>query len=69
MFGNFTYGLGEDAFLEGLYEDRFYVDDVEEWELNQLTLDREYDREYDEEYDEEPEDEAVYDPDLDAELV
>lgn len=44
--------------LESQYEDRYYVDDAEEFERNQLALDRDYDEEYDEYYED---DEDSYD--------
>lgn len=53
---------GFDRFLEEMYEDRYpepYENDLEEWELNQLALDRDYDEPYDDEDGEE------YDPDPD----
>lgn len=50
--------------LEAGYEDRFYVDDAEEFERNQLALDNEMDSYYDDEYED-----GEYDPDLENELV
>lgn len=43
-----------DDWLEYAYEDQYYWDDAEEFELNQLALDREYDFGYDGDEDEEP---------------
>jgi hypothetical protein len=56
---------GEDAFLDGYWEDRIsgpepYENDLETWELNQLALDREYDSEYDD-YAEDEYDSSEYD--------
>lgn len=59
----------DDLFIDGWLDDReYYWDDAEQFELNQLALDRDYEGEYD--VDDEYEGyEAEYDPDLENELV
>jgi hypothetical protein len=39
--------------LEAQYEDRFYRDDAEEWELTQVALDRDYDEDVEWPYEDE----------------
>lgn len=46
--GHMDEDMGFDSYLEEMYED-LYVDDAEEFELNQLALDRDLDDLYDDE--------------------